>query len=318
MRDAPQVGALHGRVAIITGAGGGIGRAHALRFAAEGARLVVNDVGGSVAGEGSDPAAADTVVAEIRSAGGEAVASHHDVSDWDAARTMVDLAVDTYGDLDVLINNAGILRDRPVWDLDESDCDDVVRVDLKGHIAPTRWAAAYWKARAEREGPRDASIVHTSSHSGLLGILGQSNYGAAKAGVATFGLVVAEELAPFAVRSNVVIPASRTRMAGAFRAYDPDRPPPRTLNPVTDPDAFDEWGPGNSSPLVAYLASAGCPLSGQVLLAGRGIVARMNGWANGPSVRRDRDWTVAELACEVPELFGDEPFVRPPAASPFG
>jgi len=312
------VGALAGRVAVVTGAGGGIGRSHARFLASEGARLVVNDLGGSVSGDGADARLADAVVVEIRAAGGEAVASHHDVSDWDAARALVDLAIETYGDLDILVNNAGILRDRPVWDLTEADYDDVVRVDLKGHVAPTRWAAAHWKARAERDGPRDAALVHTSSHSGLLGILGQSNYGAAKAGVATFGLVVAEELAPFGVRSNVVVPAARTRMADAFRAYDPDRPPPRTLAPVIDPAAFDEWGPANSSPLVAYLASAGCPLSGQVLLAGRGIVARMTGWANGPTVRRDTEWTVAELADAVPGLFADEPFVRPPAPSPFG
>ena len=312
------MGALDGRVAVITGAGGGIGRAHALWFAAEGARLVVNDVGGSVAGAGHDPGPAEAVVEAIRAAGGDAVASHHDVSDWDQAHALIDLAVRTHGDLDVLVNNAGILRDTPVWDLTEADYDDVVRVDLKGHVAPTRWAAAYWRDRARRDGPRDAAIVHTSSHSGLLGILGQSSYGAAKAGVATFGLVVAEELAPFGVRSNVVIPAARTRMADAFRAYDPDRPPPRTLAPVTDPDGFDEWSPANSSPLVAYLASVGCPLSGQVLLAGRGVVARMTGWAAGPSVRRDREWTVAELAREVPGLFDDDPVVRPPASSPFG
>jgi NAD(P)-dependent dehydrogenase (short-subunit alcohol dehydrogenase family) len=309
------VGALDGRVVIVTGAGRGIGRAHALFLASEGARLVVNDVGAAVTGDGIDASLADAVVAEIRDAGGQAIANHADVSDWESARSLVELAVGTYGDLDVLVNNAGIIRDRPIWDLTEEELDSVVRVNLKGHVAPTRWAARYWKERAARDGARDAALVHTSSPS-VMGYAGQSNYGAAKGAVATFTLVVAEELAPFGVRSNAIVPAARTRMADAFRAWDPQRPPPRTLLP-TDPTAFDEWSPGNSSPLVAYLASEGCPLSGQVLLAGRGLVARMDGWTRGAFLRRDREWTVDELAETVPSLFRDEPLVRPIQGSPF-
>ena len=310
------MGSLDGRVVIVTGAGRGIGRAHSMFLASEGARLVVNDVGAAVTGDGTDASLADEVVAEIREAGGTAVANHADVSDWSSARALIDLAVRTFGDLDVLVNNAGIIRDRPIWDLTEDELDSVVRVNLKGHVAPTRWAARYWKERAERDGARDASLVHTSSPS-VMGYAGQSNYGAAKGGIATFTLVVAEELAPFGVRSNAIVPAARTRMADAFRAWDPERPTPRTLLP-TDPTGFDEWSPGNSSPLVAYLASAECPLSGHVLLAGRGMVARMDGWARGVSVRRDHEWTVGELAREVPGLFADgTPLVRPVQGSPF-
>jgi len=309
------VGALDGRIAIITGAGRGIGRAHALYLAAEGARVVVNDVGAAITGDGTDASLADDVVAEIRDAGGEAVANHVDVSDWESARSLVELAVETFGGLDVLVNNAGIIRDRPIWDLSENELDSVLRVNLKGHVAPTRWAARYWKERATREGVRDAAVVHTASPS-VMGYAGQSNYGAAKGGIATFTLVVAEELAPLGVRSNAIVPAARTRMADAFRAWDPGRPTPRTLLP-TDPTAFDEWSPGNSSPLVAYLASEACPLSGQVLLAGRGMVARMDGWTRGEFVRRDREWTVDELAETVPSLFRDDPMVRRVQGSPF-
>jgi len=309
------VGALDGRVVIVTGAGRGIGRAHALYLAGEGARLVVNDVGAAVTGDGTDASLAHEVVSEIRDTGGAAVANHADVSDWESARSLVELAVGTFGDLDVLVNNAGIIRDRPIWDLTEEELDSVLRVNLKGHVAPTRWAARYWKERAERDGPRDAALVHTASPS-VMGYAGQSNYGAAKGGIATFTLVVAEELAPFGVRSNAIVPAARTRMADAFRAWDPARPTPRTLLP-TDPTAFDLWSPGNSSPLVAYLASDRCPLSGQVLLAGRGMVARMDGWDRGEFVRRDSEWTVDDLAASVPALFGDDPLVRPVQGSPF-
>jgi NAD(P)-dependent dehydrogenase (short-subunit alcohol dehydrogenase family) len=310
------VGTLDGRVVIVTGAGRGIGRAHASYLAAQGARVVVNDLGAAITGDGTDASLADAVVDEIRDGGGTAVANHADVSDWESARALIEFAVQTYGDLDVLVNNAGIIRDRPIWDLTEDELDSVLRVNLKGHVAPTRWAARYWKERAARDGARDASLVHTSSPS-VMGYAGQSNYGAAKGGIATFMLVVAEELAPYGVRSNAIVPAARTRMADAFRAWDPERPTPRTLLP-TDPTTFDEWSPGNSSPLVAYLASERCPLSGHVLLAGRGMVARMDGWSRGEFVRRDRDWTVDDLAVEVPALFGDgTPLVRPVQGSPF-
>lgn len=302
--------------AVVTGAGRGIGRAHALYLASEGARVVVNDPGPAVDGVGDDDAPADAVVAEINNAGGTATANYVDVSDWNSAQSLVEFAVATFGDLDVLVNNAGILRDRAVWELSEDEYDSVLRVNLKGHVAPTRWAASYWKQRAERDGPRDAAIVSTSSHSGLLGIFGQSPYGASKAGIATFALVVGEELAEFGVRSNVIVPAARTRMADAFRAYDPDRPAARTLAPVAE-GAFDEWSPGNSSPLVAYLASADCSINGQVFLAGRGIIRRMQTWSATATIRQEHDWTIDELSTAVPTLFGDEPMVRPSAGSPF-
>ena len=201
---------LDGRVVIVTGAGRGLGREHALLLASLGARVVANDRGASVAGLGSDPAPAERVVEEIRSRGGSALASTHDVADWADARRLVSCAVETYGRLDGLVNNAGILRDRRIWEMEESEFDDVVRTDLKGHVAPTRWASDYWRDRAIADGPQDAAVVHTSSHSGLLGVAGQSNYGAAKAGVAAFGLIVADELSEFGVRSNVIVPGART------------------------------------------------------------------------------------------------------------
>ncbi|MEI8000640.1 MAG: SDR family NAD(P)-dependent oxidoreductase [Actinomycetes bacterium] len=309
---------LDGRVVIVTGAGRGLGREHALLLASLGARVVANDRGASVAGLGSDPAPAERVVEEIRSRGGSALASTHDVADWADARRLVSCAVETYGRLDGLVNNAGILRDRRIWEMEESEFDDVVRTDLKGHVAPTRWASDYWRDRAIADGPQDAAVVHTSSHSGLLGVAGQSNYGAAKAGVAAFGLIVADELSEFGVRSNVIVPGARTRMGAAFRARDPERPDPSTLAPVpTDPEAFDAWDPAHVSPLVAHLVDPECDLHGQVLLVAGRTLRRVTTWGLGPPLVGEDRWTVAGLAEGLRDLVPASDRVRRVPPSPF-
>src|SRR5580693_6319465 len=206
------MGALDGRVAIITGAGRGIGREHALLFAAEGAKVVVNDLGGGLDGSTMEATPAEEVVAEITSFGGQAIANHDDVADWAGGERLVRSAVEHFGDLHVLVNNAGILRDRVLVNLSEEDWDSVVRVHLKGHFVPSRHAAAYWRERAKDGNEVKASIVNTSSTSGLLGNIGQSNYGAAKAGIAAFTVIISDELGRYGVRVNAIAPAARTRM----------------------------------------------------------------------------------------------------------
>src|SRR5215212_7224634 len=250
------MGALEGRVAIITGAGRGLGREHALLFAAEGAKVVVNDVGGANDGSGADATPAEQVVAEIKDAGGEAIANADDISNWEGAQGLVNSAIEAFGDLDILINNAGILRDRVLVNMTEQEWDDVVRVHLKGHFAPSRWAAAYWReeAKAGREKPRN--IVHTSSTSGLLSNPGQSNYGAAKSGIATFSQILAKELVRYGVKSNCLAPAARTRLTESTPGLG------EIVKPPDDAGTFDVWDPANISPVVAYLATADCPFTG--------------------------------------------------------
>ena len=209
------MGALDGRVAIITGAGRGLGREHALLFAAEGAKVVVNDLGGEADGSGGDATPAQQVVAEIQAMGGEAIANGDNVADWDGAQRLVQMAVETFGDLHVLVNNAGILRDRVVVNMTEAEWDAVIEVHLKGHFCPTRMAAAYWREQAKAGKTVNASIIHTSSTSGLLANPGQANYGAAKSGIATLSQICAKELIRYGVRSNAIAPAARTRLTEA-------------------------------------------------------------------------------------------------------
>ncbi|HJR24415.1 MAG TPA: SDR family oxidoreductase [Acidimicrobiales bacterium] len=279
------MGALDGRVAIITGAGRGLGRAHALLFAAEGAKVVVNDLGDE----------AEAVAAEIRSAGGEAVAFASDVTDWDAGEAMVATAVREFGDLHVLVNNAGFLRDRMVVSMSEAEWDDIVAVHLKGHFVPTRFAAAHWREQAKAGVSVQASIVHTSSTSGLLGNPGQTNYGAAKAGIGAFSIICAQELGRYGVRSNCLAPAARTRLTEAT---------PGLGDVVAAPaEGFDLWDPANVSPLVAYLATAGCELTGRTFFVQGGTVRVMEPWSFGERLERDGRWTIEELAEQVPGLF---------------
>lgn len=281
------MGALEGRVAIITGAGRGIGREHSLLFAAEGAKVVVNDLGSANDGEGSDRTPAEQVVDEIRAAGGEAIANADDVADWEGAQRLVNAAIEAFGDLDILVNNAGILRDRVLVNMTEEEWDAVIKVHLKGHFAPTRWAAAYWREQHKSGVSKPRNIVHTSSTSGLFANPGQSNYGAAKTGIATFSQIVAKELSRYGVVSNTIAPGARTRLTLATPGLDAIMAPK---------DGFDEWDPANISPLVAYLSTADCPFTGETFFVQGGVVKRVESWAMAETVERDAKWTVSELA----------------------
>lgn len=245
-------GALAGRVAIVTGAGRGLGRAHALALAADGAAVVVNDMGGDLRGIGSDPTPAQQVVAEIRAAGGRAEVSGHDVADWAAAGAMVAFALERFGRLDVLVNNAGILRDKLFANMTEEDWDAVVRVHLKGHAAPAHHAMAHWRNAAKTGQNVAASIVHTTSLAGIIGNFGQANYASAKMAVVGLSLTLAREGARYGVRSNAVSPSARTRIEESLASPEGD---------------FDVFDPANVSPLICWLARESCPASGQVFQA---------------------------------------------------
>jgi NAD(P)-dependent dehydrogenase (short-subunit alcohol dehydrogenase family) len=282
------MGSLDGRVAIITGAGRGIGREHALFFAAEGAKVVVNDLGGANDGTGVDITPAQQVVEEIKAMGGEAVVNGDNVADWQGAQRMINQAVETFGDLDILVNNAGILRDRVLVNMTEEEWDAVIAVHLKGHFAPSRWAAAYWREQFKAGVTKPRNIVHTSSTSGLFSNPGQSNYGAAKTGIATFSQIIAKELSRYNVKSNTIAPGARTRLTLATPG----------LEDVMKPKVgvFDPWDPANISPLVAYLASAECAFTGGTFLVQGGSVTMVESWTRGAHVERDSKWTVGELA----------------------
>jgi NAD(P)-dependent dehydrogenase (short-subunit alcohol dehydrogenase family) len=282
------MGALDGRVAVITGGGRGLGRAHALHFAREGALVVVNDVGGD------DENPAEDVAAEIRAAGGEAIADSSDVTDWDAARQLADTAIEVFGGVDILVNNAGILRDRLVVNMTEDEWDDVIRVHLRGHFCPTRHVAAYWRDehKAGRAAPRH--IVNTSSTSGLLANPGQSNYGAAKSGIATLTQIAAKELTRYDVKVNCIAPVARTRLTLSTPGLDDIM--------AVRAGMFDEWDPANVSPVVAYLASTACRFSGETFFVRGGTVQRVRPWELGDSVRCDGVWSVDELAAALDKL----------------
>ena len=283
------MGVLDGRVAIITGAGRGLGREHALLFAAEGAMVVVNDLGGASDGAGSDQTAAEQVVAEIEAMGGQAMANGDDVSDWDGGKALIDAAVETFGRLDILVNNAGILRDRVLINMSEAEWDDVVRVHMKGHFVPTRWAATYWREQVKAGAEVKANLIHTSSTSGLLGNPGQTNYGAAKAGIGSFSIICAKELARYGVRSNCIAPAARTRLTEATPGLG------EIVKPPEDAETFDVWDPANVSPLVAYLATADCPFTGETFYVQGGTVRLMAPWRMGDGVEHPERWTVEAL-----------------------
>jgi NAD(P)-dependent dehydrogenase (short-subunit alcohol dehydrogenase family) len=281
-------GTLEGRVAIVTGAGRGLGRAHALYLAAEGADVIVNDLGGDVHGLGADPTPAQRVVAEILARGGRAAVSGHDVADWTQARQLITQAVDTFGGLDVLVNNAGILRDRTLANMTEDEWDAVIRVHLKGHAAPTAHALAFWRDRTKAGHPVRASVIHTTSVAAFTGNLGQANYSAAKAAVLALSRVVSLEGGRLGVRSNAVSPSARTRITTG----------------VEDGDAvveeFDEMDPANVSPLIGWLAERDCPADSQIFhISGNRIVVL----AMPPIVhelRSEGRWTREALARELP------------------
>jgi NAD(P)-dependent dehydrogenase (short-subunit alcohol dehydrogenase family) len=292
------MGALDGRVAIITGAGRGIGREHALLFASEGAKVVVNDLGGAVDGSGDDRTAAQMVVDEITAMGAEAIANDDDIADWEGGRHLVEAAVEAFGDLHVLVNNAGILRDKMLVNMSEEDWDSVIHVHLKGHFVPTRHAAAFWREKVKDGHEVHAAIVNTSSTSGLLGNPGQTNYGAAKAGIGAFTVIAARELARYGVRVNAIAPAARTRLTEQTPGLGDIVKPPK------DPAKFDIWDPANIAPLVAYLSTETCPLTGQVLFVQGGQVGLFQNWTMTETLEKKDRWTVAELAAQLPGIIG--------------
>lgn len=294
------MGALDGRVAIITGAGRGIGREHALLFSSEGAKVVVNDLGGAVDGSGDDRSAAEQVVDEIKEMGGEAIANADNVADWEGGQRLVNSAVEAFGDLHVLVNNAGILRDRVLVNMTEEEWDAVIHVHLKGHFVPTRWAAAYWREQSKSGKEVKAAVVNTSSTSGLLGNPGQSNYGAAKSAIATFTVITAQELSRYGIRVNAIAPAARTRMTESTPGLsDIVQPPP-------DPGAFDAWDPANISPLVGYLSTEACPVTGKVFFVQGGRVQYFQPWTLTQEIDKGDRWTIEELAEKVPGIVGPD------------
>jgi len=291
------MGALEGRVAIITGAGRGIGREHALLFAAEGAKVVVNDLGGGLDGSSGEATPAEEVVAEIKAMGAEAIANHDNVATWEGGERLVKSAIDAFGDLHVLVNNAGILRDRVLVNLSEEDWDAVINVHLKGHFVPMRHAATYWRERAKAGHVVKASVINTSSTSGLLGNVGQSNYGAAKAGIAALTVITAEELGRYGVRVNAIAPAARTRMTESTPGLSD-----YVVKPA-DAAVFDVWDPANISPLVATLAMEDCAATGKVFFVQGGTVRKFQNWTMTETLEKNDRWSVQELAEALPSLF---------------
>jgi NAD(P)-dependent dehydrogenase (short-subunit alcohol dehydrogenase family) len=287
---------LDGKVAIVTGAGHGIGRAHALELARHGAKVVVNDLGTSVTGDGADLKAADLTVELIRSRGGEAVANYDDVADYEGAGRMVALAVDTYGRLDVLVNNAGIVRDTAIWNMSEQDFDAVLRVHLKGSWAPSHHAARHWRERAKAGEVFTGRVINTTSGAGLVGNFGQTNYATAKAGIAGFTQTLSLELYKLGVTVNAVGPAAATRITGTM----PGAPAVIEADEVPE-DEFNRMDPAVSSPLVAWLASDESQLvTGQVIRAVAEDIVWMQGWSEGPSISNGgKRWDAEKLGQQL-------------------
>lgn len=289
------MGSLANRVAIVTGAGRGIGRSHALLLANQGAAVVVNDLGGANTGEGADTGPAQEVVEEIRAAGGRAVAHTDSVSDWDSAKHLVDLAITEFGGLDILVNNAGILRDGFIASMQEPQWDAVIGVHLKGHFNLLHHAAAHWKKQSKAGQQPSAAVINTASASGTFSILpGQANYAAAKAGIAAMTLVAAAELERYGVRVNAIAPVARTRltlatpgMGAIFAAEVPE-------------GQFDAFSPDAIAPVVAYLAGPDCQLNGKVLAVQGGAISLLHGWTFTDTIETDGPWDHEEL----PKLLG--------------
>lgn len=296
------MGICDGRVVIVTGAGRGIGREHALAFAAEGAKVVVNDLGAGIDGRDVGEHPAEQVVAEIKAAGGEAVVNGNDISSWEGARELVQQAIDTFGGLDVLVNNAGFLRDKMLVGMSEEEWDKVTTVHLKGHFAPLRHAAEYWRAEAKAGRPRAARVINTSSGAGLFGSVGQGNYATAKAGIALLTIQTAAEMKGYGVTANAIAPSARTRMttsAGEAMAAQMAAP---------EDGSFDVMDPANISPLVVWLGSeeAG-DVTGRVFEIEGGKVTVCDGWQRAASEDKGAKWDPAELGSVVPRLLAESP-----------
>ena len=286
---------LDGKVAVVTGAGRGIGREHALALARAGAKIVVNDLGASLAGEGADEGPADDVVREIEALGGEAIADGENVADFAGAKRLIDGAVAAFGRLDILVNNAGILRDRMLVNMEEHEWDAVIEVHLKGHFAPTRHAAAHWRERSKAGEQVAGRVINTSSPSGVFGNVGQLNYGAAKAGIVGFTLIAAQELQRYGVTVNAIAPNARTRMTEA--AFG-EIPPPD--------DGFDAADPANNSPIVVALcADEAQSITGQVFFIYGGVVNMLSGWQAGELFASDERWDPDALLQELSERLPD-------------
>ena len=295
------MGICDGRVVVITGAGRGLGRSHALAFAHEGAKVVVNDLGGAPDGTGASRGPADDVVAEIRSMGGEAISNADDVADFDAAAALIKSAVDTFGRLDVVVNNAGILRDRMFVNIVPEEWDATIRVHLRGHFCVGRHAAAYWRDRAKAGETVDARLINTSSGAGLMGSVGQTAYAAAKAGIAAMTIVQAVELGRYGVTVNGLAPSARTRLTeGVF------------VDMMKEVEGgFDAMDPDNISPLVVWLGSPESrDVTGRLFEIEGGVLSVCDGWQHGPRIEKDRRWQPSEIGPAVRELITNAP---PPA-----
>ncbi len=287
---------LDGQVACITGGTRSIGRGMAEAFLAEGAKVVVNDLGGEVDGTGGTLSPAQEVVEEIKGAGGEAIANGDDVSSWDGAANMVNQAVEHFGALHVLVNNAGILRDRMLANMTEDEWDAVINVHLKGTFAPARHAAAYWREMIKNDKPVEgAALINTSSTSGVFGNPGQTNYGAAKAGIASFSIIASAELGRYGVTVNCIAPRARTRMTEDLPYGQQE----------IEKGAFDFLHPDNVAPTVVWLGSnepAAREVTGRVFLVNGGTISCMEGWEGGPKAQKDDRWDPAERSNVIPDL----------------
>ncbi|MDT5019161.1 MAG: hypothetical protein QOD39_5321 [Mycobacterium sp.] len=295
-------GICDGRVVIVTGGGRGIGAEHAVEFARQGARVVVNDLGGAPDGSGADAGPAAEVVARITAMGGEAVANTDDVTDFDAAARIVATAIDAFGRLDTVVNNAGMLRDRMFVNMSPQEWDDSIRVNLRGHFCVSRHAAAYWRDQSKAGTPVDARIVNTSSGAGLMGNIGQANYGAAKAGIAALTIIQAVELARYGVTANAIAPSARTRLTeGVFADM---------MEEVGS--GFDAMAPENIAPLVVWLGSnESGDVTGRVFEVEGGKISVTDGWQHGPPTDLGRRWDPAEVGPTVRDLIEKAPAPAP-------
>lgn len=294
------MGALDGRVVVITGAAGGLGREYARLFAEEGAQLVLNDIGAARDGSGNDPGVVQRLAADVAAAGADAVGNAEDISTMPGAQRVLEQALDTYGDVHALVNSGGMLRDRMFVNMAEEEWDAVVRGHLRAHFCPTRTVAGYWRDRSKSGHDVSAAIVNTTSNAGLFSQPGQSNYAAAKAGIAGLTITLADELSRYGIRVNAISPAARTRMTTEV---------PGMAEMVAAPaseDEFDVYHPGNVAPVVAWLCSATCRVTGRVLYSQGGQVRVLGGWHYTETVDKGSRWTVDELDAQLGKVLAPD------------